>query len=160
MAVYMVPAFVGLGSPHWDDLARGSLLGLTRGSNRAHIVRAALEAVAYQTKDVLDAMQKDSGIALKELRVDGGMVSNAFLLQFQTDMLGVPVERPKVQETTALGAAYLAGLAVGFWKNKSDITANRMSDKTFKPKMKSADAAEHYAGWVKAVAATRKFGNI
>jgi glycerol kinase len=155
--VYMVPAFVGLGSPHWDDRARGSLLGLTRGSSRAHIVRATLESIAYQTRDVLGAMQKDSGIMLKELRVDGGMVANGFLLQFQADMLGVPVERPVVQETTALGAAYLAGLAVGFWKNKDDITKNRQSDRTFKPKMKTADAQTCYDKWLRAVAATRAF---
>jgi glycerol kinase len=155
--VYLVPAFVGLGSPHWDDQARGAIFGLTRGSNRAHIARATLESIAYQTKDVLDAMQKDSGIKLKELRVDGGMVSNNFLLQFQADILGTPVERPKVQETTALGAAYLAGLAVGFWKNMKDIEVNRISDKVFKVKMDKAKSAEHYAGWTKAVAATRQY---
>jgi glycerol kinase len=155
--VYLVPAFVGLGSPHWDDRARGTLMGLTRGSGRAHIVRAALESIAYQTRDVLGAMQKDSGIELRELRVDGGMVMNGFLLQFQADILQVPVERPVVQETTALGAAYLAGLAVGFWKNKDDITKNRQSDRTFKPKMKTSQAQACYDIWLKAVAATRKF---
>jgi glycerol kinase len=155
--VYMVPAFVGLGSPHWDDQARGAIFGLTRGSNRAHIVRAALESVAFQTRDVLGAMQKDSGITLKELRVDGGMVANDFMLQYQADILQVAVERPVVQETTALGAAYLAGLAVGYWKDKADITKNRMSDRVFKPKMKTTEAQKHYEGWLTAVAAARKF---
>ncbi len=155
--VMLVPAFVGLGAPYWDSGARGTILGLTRGSTRAHIVRAALESVAYQTRDVLDAMQRDSGIDLKELRVDGGMVSNHFLMQFQSDVLGVCVERPKVQETTALGAAYLAGLAVGFWKNKSEIQKNRQRDLMFKPKLKAEKANLLYARWQKAVKAVRSF---
>src|SRR5699024_2979391 len=118
---YVVPAFVGLGTPYWDSEARGAIFGLTRGSEKAHLIRATLESLAYQTKDVVDVMIKDSRIDLKSLRVDGGAVKNNFLMQFQSDMLGVPVERPVVQETTALGAAYLAGLAVGFWSDKEEI---------------------------------------
>ncbi len=116
-----MPAFVGLGAPYWDQYARGAILGLTRGSGRAEIVRATLESVAYQSRDLLEAMVADSGVALKELRVDGGMVANNFLMQFQADILGVPVERPVVAETTALGAAYLAGLAVGYWKDTGEV---------------------------------------
>src|SRR5699024_912902 len=119
--VYVVPAFVGLGTPYWDSDARGAVFGLTRGTTKAHFIRATLESLAYQTKDVLDVMIEDSGIDLKSLRVDGGAVKNNLLMQFQSDMLGVPVERPIVQETTALGAAYLAGLAVGFWESKEAI---------------------------------------
>uniref|UniRef100_UPI001BD5D574 glycerol kinase GlpK n=1 Tax=Tepidanaerobacter acetatoxydans TaxID=499229 RepID=UPI001BD5D574 len=133
--VYLVPAFVGLGAPYWDMYARGAILGLTRGAKREHIVRAALESICYQTRDVLEAMQKDSGITLKSLKVDGGAVANNFLMQFQSDILGVPVDRPKVIETTALGAAYLAGLAVGYWKDKNDISAKWQIDRTFKPQM-------------------------
>src|SRR5699024_4160631 len=116
--VYMVPAFVGLGTPYWDTVARGAVFGVTRGTTKEHFVRATLESLAYQTKDVLDVMIKETGLDLKSLRVDGGPVTKDFLMQFQSDMLGVPVERPVIQETTALGAAYLAGLAVGFWKSK------------------------------------------
>ena len=119
--VYVVPAFVGLGTPYWDSDVRGAIFGLTRGTSKAHFVRATLESLAYQTKDVLDAMEADSGIQLTRLRVDGGAVKNSFLMQFQSDMLEVPVERPVVNETTALGAAYLAGLAVGFWQNQAEI---------------------------------------
>ncbi|HEY4601984.1 MAG TPA: glycerol kinase GlpK [Cerasibacillus sp.] len=155
--VYVVPAFVGLGTPYWDSEARGAMFGLTRGTTKEHVIRATLEAIAYQTKDVLDAMKADSDIDLKALRVDGGMVQNDFLMQFQSDMLGVRVDRPVVQETTALGAAYLAGLAVGYWKDKAEIGEQWKVNHTFVPKM-SEDEREHlYNGWVEAVNATRKF---
>ncbi len=155
--VYLVPAFAGLGAPYWDPYARGTLVGLTRGSGRAQIVRATLEAVAYQTRDVLDVMQRESGIAVPRLRVDGGMVANDFLMQFQADILGVPVERPCVTETTALGAAYLAGLAVGHWQDTDEIIANRAVDRVFDPRM-SADARDHlYAGWQRAVERSRRW---
>lgn len=149
--VYLVPAFVGLGAPYWDMYARGAILGLTRGAKREHIVRAALESICYQTRDVLEAMQKDSGITLKSLKVDGGAVANNFLMQFQSDILGVPVDRPKVIETTALGAAYLAGLAVGYWKDKNDISAKWQIDRTFKPQMDIDTRERLYKGWKKAV---------
>jgi glycerol kinase len=153
----VVPAFVGLGAPYWDSEARGAIFGLTRGIGVAHITRATLESVAYQTKDVLTAMEKDSGIRLRDLHVDGGATCNNFLMQFQSDMLGVPVERPVVTETTALGAAYLAGLAVGFWKDLKDISSNWKSEKTFKPAMKKPAREKLYEGWKKAVKATRGF---
>ncbi|HHV18174.1 MAG TPA: glycerol kinase, partial [Thermoanaerobacterales bacterium] len=149
--VYLVPAFVGLGAPYWDMYARGTIVGLTRGAKREHIVRAALESICYQTRDVLEAMQKDSGINLKSLKVDGGAVANNFLMQFQSDILGVPVDRPKVIETTALGAAYLAGLAVGYWKDKQDISAKWQIDRTFKPEMDDDKKDGLYKGWKKAV---------
>jgi len=149
--VYFVPAFVGLGAPYWDMYARGTIVGLTRGAKKEHIVRAALESIAYQTRDVLEAMQKDSGITLAELKVDGGAAANNFLMQFQSDILGVPVTRPKVIETTALGAAYLAGLAVGYWQDRKEIAANWQSDQTFKPKMDEKKREELYNGWKKAV---------
>jgi glycerol kinase len=148
--VYVVPAFAGLGAPYWDMHARGAIFGLTRGSTKAHVVRATLESIAYQTKDVLNAMQQDSGIKLKSLRVDGGASANNFLMQFQSDILGVPVERPKVTETTALGAAYLAGLAVGYYK-KPNLAKQIKGDQQFKPAMKAADKEKLYAGWKKAV---------
>ncbi|WP_026894757.1 glycerol kinase GlpK [Clostridiisalibacter paucivorans] len=149
--VYIVPAFVGLGAPHWDMYARGTMLGLTRGANKNHIIRAALESIAYQSKDILGAMQQDSGIDLKELKVDGGAVANNFLMQFQSDILGVPVHRPVITETTALGAAYLAGLAVGFWKNKEEISAKWMVDRVFEPSMEKDKVDKIYKGWKKAV---------
>ena len=149
--VYLVPAFVGLGAPYWDMYARGTIVGLTRGAKREHIVRAALESICYQTRDVLEAMQKDSGITLKSLKVDGGAVANNFLMQFQSDILGVPVDRPKVIETTALGAAYLAGLAVGYWKDKDDIASKWQIDRTFSPEMDSGMRDNLYKGWKKAV---------
>lgn len=153
--VYVVPAFVGLGAPYWDQYARGTIVGLTRGSSRAHITRATLEAIAYQTRDVVGAMRADSGLDLKTLRVDGGATSNDFLMQFQADILGVPVQRPTVTETTALGAAYLAGLAVGFWKSQPEIAQQWSVDATFEPRM-SADQREHlYAGWQRAVERSR-----
>jgi glycerol kinase len=149
--VYMVPAFAGLGAPYWDMYARGAIVGLTRGANRAHIVRATVESLAYQTKDVLNAMESDSEIELKALKVDGGACANNFLMQFQSDILGVPVERPQVIETTALGAAFLAGLATGFWTDKSDVTANWKLDQKFEPTLDGPARNKLYAGWQKAV---------
>lgn len=155
--VYFVPAFVGLGTPYWDSEVRAAILGLTLGSGQAQIVRAALESVAFQTTEVLEVMQQDSGLDLKALRVDGGMVKNNFLMQFQSDMLGVSVERPVVQETTALGAAYLAGLAVGFWKDEEDIQVNWQLDKAFHPDLPANESGRLLAGWKKAVEASRGF---
>lgn len=157
--VYMVPAFVGLGTPYWDTDARGAIFGLTRGTTRAHLIRATLESLAYQTKDVVDVMIEDAGIELKTLRVDGGAVANDFLVQFQSDILDVPVERPVIQETTALGAAYLAGLAVGFWESKEEIAQQWKVDKTFTSDMPAEQSEELYNGWKKAVEATRVFKN-
>ncbi|XID91223.1 glycerol kinase GlpK [Paenibacillaceae bacterium WGS1546] len=155
--VYVVPAFVGLGTPYWDSDVRGAVFGLTRGTTKEHFVRATLESLAYQTKDVLKAMEADSGISLKKLRVDGGAVKNDFLIQFQSDMLGVPVERPVVNETTALGAAYLAGLAVGFWDSPDDIQRQWSMDRSFSPEMEAAEAERLYDGWSKAVKAAMAF---
>jgi glycerol kinase len=149
--VYIVPAFSGLFAPYWRDSARGVITGLTRYANRGHIARAALEAVAYQTRDVLEAMEKDSGIPIKELRVDGGMVANELLMQFQADQLGVSVVRPKVTETTALGAAYAAGLAVGFWSGRDELVRNWGVERRWHPKMAHAERAKLYAAWQKAV---------
>ena len=149
--VYLVPAFAGLGAPHWDAYARGSLFGLTRGSTAAHIARAALEAIAYQSADLIGAMQKDSGIALAELRVDGGASANNLLMQFQADLLGVPVVRPKILETTALGAAYLAGLATGFWKSTDEIAKQWAVDRVFEPKMDRDHVGAITADWRRAV---------
>jgi len=149
--VYVVPAFVGLGAPHWDMRARGAIVGLTRGSGRAHVVRATLEAIAYQVCDVIQAMEEDSGIRLQGLKVDGGAVANQFLMQFQADMLGVPVSRPAAAETTALGAAFLAGLAVGFWKDRAQAAAAWNLDRTFRPAMDPARRAALGAGWRRAV---------
>ncbi len=149
--VYMVPAFVGLGAPYWDQYARGAIVGLTRGSTIEHIARATVDSMAYQTREVLEAMEADSGVKLTELKVDGGAVVNNDLMQFQADILGVAVERPQVSETTALGAAYLAGLAVGFWKDTNDVTSNWALDRRFEPQMDEAKRAKLYAGWKKAV---------
>jgi len=149
--VYIVPAFAGLGAPHWDQYARGTIVGLTRGSTKAHLSRAALEAIVLQVRDVLTAMEADAGIKLKELRVDGGASANDLLMQLQADLLSVPVVRPKVAETTALGAAYLAGLAVGFWKNQADIARQWQVDKRFKPAMKSAVRTRIAKGWERAL---------
>ena len=149
--VYLVPAFAGLGAPHWDQYARGIIVGLTRGTTRAHIARAALEGIALQVMDVLQAMEADSGITLKELRVDGGACANNLLMQLQADLLNVPVVRPKVAETTALGAAYLAGLAVGYWKNQADIARQWQVDRRFRPSMKPAARKTMAAGWNKAL---------
>jgi glycerol kinase len=150
--VYLVPAFTGLGAPHWDPYARGAIFGLTRGSTVSHIARAALESIAFQSADVLAAMEKDAAITLTELRVDGGATGNNLLMQFQADLLGVPVVRPKVRETTALGAAYLAGLAIGYWKSDADIASNWQVDRRFEPAMSRDAAAELRSGWGKAVA--------
>ncbi|GIO27943.1 glycerol kinase GlpK [Ornithinibacillus bavariensis] len=155
--VYVVPAFVGLGTPYWDSDARGAVFGLTRGTTNEHFIRATLESLAYQAKDVLEAMVTDSGIELKSLRVDGGAVKNNFLMQFQSDMLGVPVDRPVVNETTALGAAYLAGLAVGYWKDKEEIAKQWQNERTFIAQLDEAKRNDLYDGWKKAVAATRVY---
>ncbi|WP_408954706.1 glycerol kinase GlpK [Natroniella sp. ANB-PHB2] len=149
--VYVVPAFTGLGAPYWDMYARGAIVGLTRGTNRNHMIRATLESLAYQTKDVLEAMKADSGLELKDLKVDGGACANNFLMQFQADILDSTVERPEITETTALGAAYLAGLAVGYWEDKDEILAKRNVDSQFEPKMEIEEQEELYAGWKKAV---------
>ena len=155
--VYVVPAFVGLGTPYWDSDVRGAMFGLTRGTEKEHLIRATLESLAYQTKDVLDAMEADSKISLKKLRVDGGAVANDFLMQFQADLLNVPVERPLVSETTALGAAYLAGLAVGFWTDRSEISAHWNRDRLFEPEMEQQTREDLYGGWQKAVNAAIAF---
>jgi glycerol kinase len=149
--VYVVPAFAGLGAPHWDPHARGTIVGLTRGTTRAHVARAALEGIALQVMDVLKAMEGDSGITLKELRVDGGASANNLLMQLQADLLGVPVVRPKVSETTALGAAYLAGLAVGYWKNEAEIAKQWQTDRRFTPAMKRAERTRIADGWERAL---------
>ena len=155
--VYVVPAFVGLGAPYWDDQARGAVFGLTRGAGRAHLVRATLDSLAYQTKDIILAMAADSGIDLKKLKVDGGAVKNNLLMQFQSDLLGVPVERPVVNETTALGAACLAGLAVGFWEDRRQVSENYRIDRVFSPQMEKARRDSLYRGWKRAVKATQAF---
>ncbi len=149
--VYVVPAFVGLGAPYWDMDARGLIIGITRGTKKSHIVRATLDSMAYQTKDVLSAMEADSGIKLASLKVDGGAVANNMLMQFQADILGVPVDRPQVIETTALGAAYLAGLAVGVWKSKDELRHSWKLKNRFVPEMEPEKAAGYYKGWRKAV---------
>ena len=152
--VYVVPAFAGLGAPHWNQYARGSMFGITRGTTKEHIARASLESIAYQTTDVLKAMESDSGISIKELRVDGGATVNNLLMQFQSNILQVGVIRPKVYETTALGAAYLAGLAVGYWKDIAELQKQWQADKTFKPAMLSEKADELMRGWQRAVKAS------
>ncbi len=148
---YVVPAFTGLGAPHWDQYARGCIVGLTRGCNKAHIIRATVESLAYQTYDILEAMQADAGLKLAALKVDGGASANDFLMQFQADIDGAPVLRPQCVETTAMGAAYLAGLAVGYWSSKEDVIANWVIDKEFTPQMDDATREELIAGWKKAV---------
>ncbi|MCA0971636.1 glycerol kinase GlpK [Halobacillus litoralis] len=155
--VYVVPAFVGLGTPYWDSEARGAVFGLTRGTKKAHFVRATLESLAYQTKDVVNSMVEDSGIELKTLRVDGGAVKNNLLMQFQSDLLDVTVERPEINETTALGAAYLAGIAVGFWKDREAIGSQWKLEREFDPHMNENKSEDLYKGWQKAVEATRVF---
>jgi glycerol kinase len=149
--VYLVPAFAGLGAPHWDAYARGSIFGLTRGATGGHLARAALESIAYQSAELVRAMESDAGIRLSELRVDGGATANKLLMQFQADILGVPVIRPKVAETTALGAAYLAGLAVGYWRDPADVAANWQVERRFEPAMSRDQASALMAGWSKAV---------
>ncbi len=153
--VYVVPAFVGLGAPYWDAYARGAIVGLTRGSGRAEIVRATLESIAYQSRDVVDAMREDAGLSLDTLRVDGGVTQNDFLMQFQADILGVPVERPVITETTALGAAYLAGLAVGYWPSVVSLREQWRVERVFEPHMSATEREERYSGWQRAVARVR-----
>jgi glycerol kinase len=153
--VYLVPAFVGLGAPYWDPYARGTIVGLTRDSRIGHVARAAVESMAYQTRDVLDAMQKDAGLTLGQLKVDGGAAANNALLQFQADILGVTVRRPAVAETTALGAAYLAGLAVGYWQDTADITRNWALDREFTPAMSASEREARHGRWKKAVERAR-----
>ena len=155
--VYLVPAFVGLGSPYWDMYARGTIVGLTRGSNRNHIIRAALEAIAYQSKDLIEAMKEDSGLSFSTLKVDGGAVRNNFLMQFQADILNTDVLRPEITETTALGAAYLAGLAVGFWKDKENIVKNWKLNRKFTPNLSEELRNKYFKGWKKAVEKAKKW---
>ncbi len=155
--VYLVPAFAGLGAPHWDQYARGSISGLTRGSTAGHIARAALEGIAFQVADVLSAMEADSRIDLKELRVDGGASANDMLMQFQADLLGVPVVRPAILETTALGAAYLAGLAVGFWRDEAEIFAQWQEGRRFEPAMEPERREMLRAHWSRAVARAKSW---
>jgi len=157
--VYLVPAFAGLGAPYWDMYARGILVGITRGTNKNHIIRAALEAIAYQSKDVMKAMEEDAGFKVSMLKVDGGVTTNEFLMQFQSDILGVQVQRPNITETTALGAAYLAGLAVEFWKSKNEISKNWVVGKQFEPKMNSEIRSDLYSGWTKAVGRSKDWSN-
>lgn len=155
--VYIVPAFVGLGTPYWDSDARGAIFGLSRGTTKEHFIRATLESLAYQTKDVLLTMEQDSGVDVEVLRVDGGAVGNEFLMQFQSDLLDLPVELAKLNETTALGAAFLAGLATGFWKDEQELSDMRESQKLYEPKMDETIRKQLYKGWKKAVEATRVF---
>lgn len=155
--VYIVPAFVGLGTPYWDSDARGAIFGLTRGTTKEHFIRATLESLAYQTKDVLQTMSQDSGVSVEVLRVDGGAVSNEFLMQFQSDMLNLPIELAKLNETTALGAAFLAGLATKFWQDEFELIEMRESQKKYEPKMDEVKQTNLYEGWKRAVAATRVF---
>jgi glycerol kinase len=153
--VYLVPAFAGLGAPYWDMNARGAVVGLTRGAGRPHLARAALEAIAYQSRDIVEAMNRDSNIELTELRVDGGASQNDFLMQFQADILGVPVDRPSQVETTAAGAAYLAGLAVGVWNSPADLDQARQTDRRFEPSMTPGRREALYEGWLQAVERVR-----
>ncbi len=157
--VYFVPALVGLGAPHWDAYARGTLLGVTRGTTRAHLARAVLESICYQTRDVVEAMQRDSGIPLTELRCDGGASANGFLMQYQSDILGVPVEVPEVRETTALGAAYLAGLATGYWSDRAEIDANWRLARRYRPALGQTEREHLYQRWLKAVARAREWAS-
>ena len=155
--VYLVPAFTGLGAPHWDMYARGTVVGITRGTRRGHLARAALESTAYQTRDVMDAMESDTGLRTPALRVDGGGAANGLLMQFQSDLLGVPIERSAVRETTAVGAAYLAGLAVGFWKDTDELERHWASDARFTPRMDTARSRALYADWQRAVQRARSW---
>lgn len=155
--VYMVPAFVGMGAPYWDMYARGTMVGITRGTKKEHFIRAVLESIVYQSMDVIKAMEEDSGIDLHSLKVDGGASANNFIMQFQSDILNVPVERPKVIETTALGAAYLAGLAVGYWKSKEDVLDNWIVSNNFNPRMEEAERASLIKGWHRAIERSMKW---
>ena len=155
--VYVVPAFSGLGAPHWDQYARGAILGLTRGANRAHIARAALEGIAFQIADIISAMESDSGVPLKELRVDGGASRNNLLMQIQADLLGCPVTRPANPETTVLGATYLAGLAVGYWPDEKTIAKQWAVDRRFIPEMDAGDRRLKQAGWTRALERARNW---
>ena len=155
--VYFVPAFSGLGAPHWDQYARGTIAGLTRGANRGHIARAALEGIAFQVADVLAAMQSDSGVAVQELRVDGGAARNNLLMQIQADFLGVPVTRPAIPETTVLGATYLAGLAVGYWPDQETIAKQWTADRQFVPAINSEERRDHRARWTRALERARNW---
>jgi len=155
--VYVVPAFTGLGAPYWDPDARGTIVGLTRGTTKAHIARAALESIAFQSAELLEAMQKDAGEKLSELRVDGGAAANDLLMQFQADLLGVPVVRPKVLETTALGAAYLAGLTVDLWKSRDEIASHWKAERRFEPRMSPSDREARMARWREAVGRSRRW---
>jgi glycerol kinase len=157
--VYLVPAFTGLGAPYWVPDARGSISGLTRGTTRAHIARAALESIAFQSAELLDAMQKDAGEKLSELRVDGGAAANDLLMQFQADLLGVPVVRPKVLETTALGAAYLAGLTVDLWKSREELASHWKAERRFEPRMSPSDREARMSRWREAVGRSRRWAN-
>jgi glycerol kinase len=157
--VYLVPAFAGLGAPHWNPRARGTLFGVTRGTTSAHIARAALDSIAYQSLDVLKAMEADSGIKIGELRVDGGACANNLLMQFQSDLLGVAAVRPRISETTALGAAYLAGLAVGYWNNVDELQSQWQLDRRFSPAMQQADVAQCIAGWQRAINAAKAWAD-
>ncbi|MCP4006981.1 MAG: glycerol kinase GlpK [bacterium] len=153
--VYLVPAFTGLGAPYWDPDARGALLGLTRGSSRAHVIRATLESIAYQSRDVLTCFEKDSGLSIAQLQVDGGATANDFLMQFQADITGIPVRRPVILETTGLGAAYLAGLSTGFWKDRSQIGENWQEERCFEPQLDASRREQLYEGWLSAVGRVR-----
>jgi glycerol kinase len=153
--VYLVPAFVGLGAPYWDERARGAILGITRGTTREQIVRATLESIAYQTRDVVECVREDSGLQLDALRVDGGAAENDFLMQFQADILGAPVERPPVLEVTALGAALLAGLGVGFWNDRAELQSEHAGTQIFEPTLAADRREALYAGWQRAVERSR-----
>ena len=157
--VYLVPAFSGLGAPYWDMYARGAIVGLTRGTTRSHIARAALESIAYQTRDILDLMRRDAGTIISSLRVDGGATENHLLMQFQADLLGVPIQRSAVKETTALGAGYLAGLAVGFWNSPDELEALWQADATFQPSMDESQRESLYADWKRAVERSRHWAS-
>ena len=157
---YVVPAFTGLGAPYWDAYARGAVLGITRGVNKNHIIRATLDSIAYQTQDVLKAMEADADVELSALKVDGGAAANNYLMQSQADISNAPVLRPKCVETTAMGAAYLAGLAVGYWENQQQICQNWSVDRTFIPEISEADRKKRIAGWEKAVACARGWAKI
>lgn len=157
--VYIVPAFTGLGAPYWDPYARGLIIGITRGTKREHIIRATLESIAYQTKDVFEAMKADSGIELKSLQVDGGVSVSPFGMQFQADILGIPVNRPAITETTALGAAFLAGLGTGVWKDRNELKKVLVQEKTFMPSMDEKTRESKYAGWRRAVERAMNWAN-